>query len=291
MSFRIACFLCAAALAASASGVRAADTGAEENGSQGLPLWEVGLFGGVGRLPHYRGANEYKTYTLPLPFFIYRGKVFRASREGVKGIFWETDRLETGLSMGGNPPVDRDNDARRGMPELGAIAEFGPMLKGYLRNRKNPDPLYAEAAVRAAISVDTHDFDMAHEGFRSDLRLVYRNHTWLKPWGADFGFNASIDFANGEYHRYFYEVEPRYATADRPAYSAEGGYSGFSLSANATKKLNQRLSLGVYYRWDNLSGTAYADSPLVKTENNHVVGAALIWKIHRSTAKSPHSIL
>lgn len=263
----------------------------EENGIGELPLWEVGLFGGAGRLAHYRGSDEYKTYLLPLPFLIYRGEVFRANREGVKSIFWENDRLETGLSMSGNPPVDGDNRAREGMPELGAIGEIGPMLKWYLRERRNPNPLYAVAAVRMAISVDPDDFHTAHEGFRGDLRLVYRNYTWLEKWKVVFGLNAAVDFADAEGQRYFYEVEPRYATAERPAYSPDGGYSGFSLSANATKTLNSRLKLGVYYRWDNLAGSSYENSPLVQTENNHVVGAALIWNIHRSEKKSSHSSL
>ena len=291
MSNRIACILFAATLAASAPGAWADDMAGEENGTGELPLWEVGLFGGAGRLPHYRGSDEYKTYYLPLPFLIYRGEVFRANREGVKSIFWENERIETGLSMSGNPPVADDNRAREGMPELGAIGEIGPMLKGYLRDRRNPNPLYAVAAVRMAISVDPDDFDTAHEGFRGDLRLVYRNYTWLEKWKVVFGLSAAVDFADAESQRYFYEVEPRYATAERPAYSPEGGYSGFSLSANATKSLNSRLKLGVYYRWDNLAGSSYEDSPLVQAENNHIVGAALIWNIHRSEKKSSHSSL
>ena len=291
MSIRIACILFAAALAASSPNARADDIAGEENGTGELPLWEVGLFGGAGRLPHYRGSDEYKTYFLPLPFFIYRGEVFRANREGVKSIFWENDRLETGLSMSGNPPVDDDNLAREGMPELGAIGEIGPMLKGYLRERRHPNPFYAVAAVRMAISADPDNFHTAHEGFRGDVRLVYRNYTWLEKWKVVFGLNAAVDFADAEGQRYFYEVEPEYATAERPAYSPDGGYSGFSLSANATKALNSRLKLGVYYRWDNLAGSSYADSPLVMTENNHIVGAALIWNIHRSATKSTHSSL
>ena len=291
MSIRIACILFAAALAASSPNARADDIAGEENGTGELPLWEVGLFGGAGRLPHYRGSDEYKTYFLPLPFFIYRGEVFRANREGVKSIFWENDRLETGLSMSGNPPVDDDNLAREGMPELGAIGEIGPMLKGYLRERRHPNPFYAVAAVRMAISADPDNFHTAHEGFRGDVRLVYRNYTRLEKWKVVFGLNAAVDFADAEGQRYFYEVEPDYATSERPAYSPHGGYSGFSLSANATKSLNSRLKLGVYYRWDNLAGSSYEDSPLVMTENNHIVGAALIWNIHRSEKKSSHASL
>ena len=290
VSNRVTTIFLAAALAAAVPLFSRADDSAVENGStNGLPLWEIGLFGGAGRLPRYRGSDEYKTYVLPLPFFVYRGKIFRANREGVKSVFWETDRFETGVSLSGNPPVDGDNDARDGMTDLGAVAEIGPMLKWSLLDPRNPNPLYAVAAVRAAVSVDTHDLDTAHEGWHGDLKLVYRNHSWLGKWGVAFGVNASVDFADRDFHEYFYEVEPRYATDERPAYSPDGGYSGFSLSANATKKLNRRLMLGTYYRWDNQAGTAYENSPLVQAENNHVVGLALIWNVYRSEAKSPYS--
>ena len=288
MWFRFAFIL----LALAAAGIaEAQESDAAAPPANELPLWEVGLFGGGGRLPHYRGSDEYKTYVLPLPFFIYRGKIFRANREGVKSVFWETDRLETGLSLSGNPPVDGDNDARDGMPELGAIAEFGPMLRWSLLDPRTPDPVYAVAAARAAISVDRHDFDVAHEGYRGELKLIYRNTSWFKKWRTVVGIQASVEFADRDFHRYFYEVEPAYATAGRPAYSPGGGYSGFSLSANATQRLNRRLSVGAYYRWDNQTGTEYEDSPLLRTENNHVVGLALIWNIYRSKTKSAYSAL
>ena len=267
MWFRFAFIL----LALAAAGIaEAQESVAAAQPSKELPLWEVGLFGGGGRLPHYRGSDEYKTYVLPLPFFIYRGKIFRANREGVKSVFWETDRLETGLSLSGNPPVDGDNDARDGMPELGAIAEFGPMLRWSLLDPRTPDPVYAVAAARAAISVDRHDFDVAHEGYRGELKLIYRNTSWFKKWGAVVGIQASVEFADRDFHRYFYEVEPAYATAGRPAYSPGGGYSGFSLSANATQRLNRRLSVGAYYRWDN--GWSRSVSPNGPWEETDISG-------------------
>jgi len=250
------------------------------------PLWEIGLFGGAARLPHYRGSDEYRLYVLPLPYIIYRGEIVRANREGLKGIFWATDRFETALSFSGSPPVDDDNDARKGMPELGAILEVGPGFKFFITERGNPDPLYLTAGVRTAISVDTDDFGTAYRGIRGGVKLVYRNRTWLENQRTTLGLNAGIDFANREYNDYIYSVDPGYAVPGRPAYRADGGYTGFSVSANAVKKLTGRWSVAAYYRWDNLSGTAYADSPLVKTENNHIIGCALIWTIFQSEETS-----
>lgn len=252
------------------------------------PLWEVGLFGGAARLPHYRGSDETSTYFLPLPYLIYRGEVFRANRDGLKGVFWSNDRIETAISLSGSPPSDKDNNARSGMPDLGAILEIGPGVKVFLSEKDNPNPLYLKAGVRAAIAVDTDDFGVTYEGIRGNVKLIYRNSSWLRDQGIFLGLNAGVDFANRDYNDYIYSVDPVYATPARPAYSADGGYTGFSLSANAVKKLNDRWSLGAYYRWDNISGAAYADSPLVKTENNHIIGIALIWKIAKSDTLSPY---
>lgn len=261
---------------------------AEENGERPeKPLWEVGLFAGAARMPHYRGSDEYSAYVLPLPYVIYRGEIVRANRDGLKGILWSTDRMEAAVSFSGSPPPDKDNKARNGMPELGAILEVGPGMKFFIRDQENPNPLYLKAGLRAAISVDTGDFDMAYQGIRGNVKLIYRNSTLFREQGVFLGLNAGVDFANREYNDYVYSVDPIYATPARPAYRADGGYAGFSLSANAVKKLNDRWSVGAYYRWDNLSGTSYVDSPLVKTENNHIIGLAVICKLYKSDKTSP----
>jgi len=250
------------------------------------PLWEFGMFSGAARLPYYRGSDESGMYVLPLPYLIYRGEIVRANREGLKGVFWKTDQLETSLSFAGSPPVDKDNKARQGMPDIGAIVEAGPGIKLFFRENDAENPLYLKAGVRAAFSVDQDDFGVAYRGIRGNARLIYRNRTWLKEQNVKLGINAGVDFANQEYNDYIYSVDPVYAIPDRPTYRADGGYTGFSFSANAVKKLNDRWSVGTYYRWDNLSGTAYADSPLVKTENNHIIGVALLWKITESKRTS-----
>ena len=55
---------------------------------QSSPLWELGLFAGAAQIPHYRGSDEYNIYVLPLPYFIYRGEIIRAGKNGIKGIFY-----------------------------------------------------------------------------------------------------------------------------------------------------------------------------------------------------------
>ena len=91
-----------------------------------LSLWEFGLFSGAARVPHYRGSDEYNIYALPFPYFIYRGEIIQASRDGLKGVFYKNNYIETNISLSGNPPVDGNNNARQGMPDLDALFELGP---------------------------------------------------------------------------------------------------------------------------------------------------------------------
>lgn len=272
-------------LAACATALRAEEPQTRPPGPPELSLWEIGLFTGAARTPDYRGADEYTVHAFPAPYIIYRGKILKADREGVKGVFWENDRFETGISLSGNPPPDEDNRARKGMDDLGAIIEIGPMLKYFITERKAPDPLFLTLAGRAAVSVDRDNLNTAYEGLSGGLKTVYRNRTWLDDQGIVLGTAAGIDFINRDYAGYFYDVSPADATAVRPAYQADGGYAGVSFSINAAKRISDDWMVAAYYRWDNLSGAAYQDSPLVKTENNHIIGCALIWTIHRSEEK------
>ena len=247
------------------------------------PLWECGLFNGAARLPQYNGSDEYSTYVVPLPYFLYRGEVLRAGRDGIKGIFYQGEHVGTDLSMSGNPPVSRDNKARTGMPTPGALVEIGPALKVSFFHKDVPDALTLRGSIRAACSFDvTDDMRAAGEGFRSTLDLAYNNRSLFEKRQLRFGAILSADVIDQEYSDFYYGVPRAYATESRPAYEAGGGYAGFGVSAHATKQLSRRLSVGLFAKWINLEGAAFEDSPLVKTRNNTVLGCALIWQIAES---------
>lgn len=273
-----------------AGGIAAADAPGESNVEIEKPLWEIGVFSGVARLPHYRGADEYELYVLPLPYFIYRGDVVKATREGVRGIFYSNERAELSLSFGGNPPVSYDNTAREGMKKLNAVLEAGPQLKLFLREKKSLDPFYISLSAHTAWSADIEDGEIDWEGLHGIARLIYRNRTMFSEQNITYGLNLSLDVANSEFHSYYYDVNETEVLPDRPSYKAGGGYSGLSISCNAVKKVNDRISIGVYYRWDSLDGAVYEGSPLVREKNNHIVGGAVVINLFRSKRMSTRMI-
>jgi outer membrane scaffolding protein for murein synthesis (MipA/OmpV family) len=246
------------------------------------PLWEVVLFNGAAKVPHYRGADEHEWYVLPLPYLIYRGEFIRANRGGVRGVFFDSEHFETSISLSGVPPVD-DNDAREQMPDLDAIFEIGPSLKYHPFGRGYIDSFYLKLAARAAFSLGFDGgVDISYQGLKYGLNLIYFNKSLFENFDLGFGLNAGIDFSNSELHSYYYDVPDKYVRPDRPFYKSDSGYSGVSLAGSVLKKLNDRFSIGFYSRWENLNGAVYKDSPLVKKDNNFTVGAALIWKIIES---------
>lgn len=85
-------------------------------------------------------------------------------------------------------------------------------------------------------------------------------------------------------HEYFYSVAPQYATADRPTFAAEGGYSG-SLVLMAVSKRFSKYWLGAFVRWDSLKGAAFADSPLVERDYAFSAGIGVAWIFGQSSTQ------
>ena len=90
---------------------------------------------------------------------------------------------------------------------------------------------------------------------------------------------AGLEATNQEYNQFFYEVTEKDVREDRAAFSAGEGYAGYQFSGNLLKRLNDRFSVGVFGQWDNIEGTPFVRSPLVREKDTYVFGAALIWRI------------
>ncbi len=247
------------------------------------PLWEIGVVGAGAYLPHYRGSDEYTWWVLPLPYIIYRGDIIRATREGVRGIFFSSANFESSISVFGNPPVPDDNEARQGMPELDALFEIGPSLKWFVFGRNPVNKLYLMGSLRAASSINFDDgVNFEYQGFNGELDLIYHNRQFYKSHGFKYFLKVGLNMADHKLNSYFYDVPTMYVTPERSAFQADGGYAGFSLAASMQQDITENISIGFYTRWDNLNGAVYNNSPLVREDNNIVAGCALVWKMLRS---------
>ncbi len=236
------------------------------------PLWELG--GGVAALsyPDYRGSNRQRAYLLPVPYFVYRGEMLQMDRDKMRGLLFKRDRLELDISIDGSVPVrSRDNGARQGMPNLDPTIEIGPSLNVLLYTAPEQYKLTFKLPLRAVVASDFRHVNDAGVLSHPQLNLdIGMRDGWR------LGLVAGVLVADRRYHDYFYGVAQPFATAVRPAYHPPGGYSGAQFIV-ATSKRFERMWLGAFVKYDNISGAAFQSSPLVERRNNLSAGIAVTW--------------
>jgi outer membrane protein len=245
-----------------------------------LPLWEAGAGVAVLDFPDYRGSDERHTLVLPIPYLVYRGDFLKADRDSIRGQLYKDDRLDLHLSVNGSIPVNSsDNAARQGMPDLDPTLEIGPNLTVMLL-RSDTTHLNLRFPLRAVIATDLqHARD---EGWIFAPQINVDFYDRFPGPGWNFGLAAGPVFANSRYHNYFYGVAPQFATPQRPAYEAGGGYAGMQWIAALSKRYPSYW-VGGFVRADTLSGAVFEDSPLVRQKDGYSVGIAAAWVFSRSS--------
>jgi outer membrane protein len=243
---------------------------------QEKPLWELGAGLFVLQMPDYRGSDQNKRYLLPYPYFIYRGDILRVDKERISGRIFENDRLLLEISGNGSAPVSSsDNPDRQGMADLDPTFEIGPSLNvTLLENRQDRYKLALALPVRAAFSTDFSS--VRHEGWVFHPRLVFEKDDMIAGSGVNLGISAGPRFADRGYHRYFYAVDPPYATPSRRAYDAGGGYSGSTVTVGLHKNMKPFI-INAFVSLDFLQGAAFEESPLVKKKYALMTGFTVSW--------------
>ncbi|MDB5951385.1 MAG: hypothetical protein JWR65_3240 [Massilia sp.] len=245
-----------------------------------LPLWEAGVGGFAVSTPAYPGSSDRSSRLLALPFLIYRGEVLRSDAGGIGARLMHNDLLELDVGFAGALPARSDAvAARSGMPDLGTLVEFGPRLKLLLANPTPSSRLRLELPLRAVIELRG---GARRQGATFEPRLVWDTRETGSPWG----FDASVAVVVGDrtINRYFYEVEPRYATAGRPAYGAGAGLMLVRVGLAASYKLNTDVRLFGFVRQESYAGAANRDSPLMKQGSGTSIGAGFAWTLGRSAS-------
>lgn len=242
------------------------------------PLWELGLGVGVLHAPDYRGADESSAWLLPLPYVVYRGRWLRADREGARALLFDSDVIEIDVSLYGAVPVRNGNAARAGMPDLPATVEIGPAARVALwRSRDARTRLELRVPARSAIAVDRSP--------RSVGTTFTPHLQWLRDGvagGWSVGLQAGPVWGSRRYHAHYYGVDAAYATAQRAAYAAPGGYGGWHAMLSTSRRFGHAW-VGAFVRRDSLRGAAFAASPLVRRDDAWMAGVGLAWVLGTSS--------
>lgn len=246
-----------------------------------LPLWEIGAAGFGVSQQAYPGASEQVRRGLALPFLIYRGEYLRADRDtlGLRAINQPRYEVDIGFAGAFGSRAD-DSEARRGMPELGTLVEFGPRLKWHLGPVNGDGRLRAEFALRGVFDLDDK---FRNKGVSFEPRLV-----WEQRGGGNWRYGASAGalFGNRKLADTFYGVAPADALPGRPAYIAESGLIALRFGASASREITPDLRLFLFGRLDSVAGAANRDSPLVRKTTGASVGAGLIYTFARSSRRA-----
>jgi MipA family protein len=248
-------------------------------GADEKPLWEFGMGAGLLLFNDYRGSDTTHLYPLPLPYFVYRGQFLKADRDGLRGLLFNQHFIELNISVNATTPV-RNDSARAGMPDLRSTLEIGPALAAHLwQSADERVKLSLRLPLRAAFTAQALPRYVGltfAPNFSIDLAQFRGEYGWK------FGVLAGPLFANRHYNDYFYSVALPYVTADRPAYSAPGGYAGSQVLVALTRRY-PRFWVGAYARHESLAGASFADSPLVRRDSYWTVGCGIAWMISASS--------
>lgn len=249
------------------------------------PLWEAGI--GVAGLhfPDYRGSSETRNYALPAPYLVYRGDFLKADRYGLRGVFFKNDRVDLNLSVGASLPVrGGENQAREGMPDLKPAIELGPSAALTMwRSGDERVKVDVRLPLRGAMTIESSPRFIGGQFF-PHVSVDIHDPAGFAGW--NLGLLAGPVYTDSRYNRYFYRVEPQFATATRPAYEPGSGYAGTQFIAALSKRF-PKFWIGGFARYDTLRGAAFESSPLVTSKRYVALGFGVSWILGVSSQRVP----
>ncbi len=246
------------------------------------PLWEIGLVGGGLSIPQYPGSDERFMLPFVLPYVIYRGKILRVDRSGLRGRLFDSNRLSLDLDFSFGLPVRNGNRARQGMPPLHLTGEVGPRLN-YIVAKSRASSLSLHLPVRFAM-----DTSRTYLGWVCQPGLRYeRDDLLASPGKLMLRLEGGLLYASQHYNQYYYGVDAPYVTASRPAYQAHQGLHSYYLYSSMRYRIDDAHSVGLMVRMQMLAPGVNADSPLVRSKYALSVGLGYIWRLWTSQENAP----
>ena len=249
-----------------------------------LPLWELGAFAFGVSQQAYPGSDNQLTRGLVLPYGQYRGRFLRADREtaGLRALKTPLYEVDVGIaaSFGGS---SSEIGARRGMPELGTLVEFGPRLKinlGSWGEGRNAGRWQLELPLRGVFDLTD---GAAYRGTSFEPEINFQRRS-LAGWG--YGVSLGAIVGDRRLNSTFYGVAPVYALADRPAYAAQSGLIAWRLSVSVSRALTPDWRVVGFARVASVAGAANEASPLVRRTTGTTAGLGFSYTWLRSEARA-----
>ncbi|MCE2678554.1 MAG: MipA/OmpV family protein [Burkholderiaceae bacterium] len=270
--------LSSAVLSLSVFSVAYAQTEPDVEGVQ-KPLWEAGLAGFGLTGPAYPGAEDDVGRALALPWFIYRGPVWRAAGGTIGARVAKNAFAEFDIGLGGALRASsEDVNVREGMPDLGFLLEFGPRAKLNLARPSQESAVRLELPLRGVFEFNSGVY---YRGLAFEPKLTYDNRDLGRGWG--FSGSVGLIYGDQTFNQYLYGVPSQYATTSRSAYTAKAGLITPRAQLTLSHKLNEDVRMFAFTRTDFAGKGVNSSSPLHLQDQGTSVGAGLIWTLGRSS--------
>jgi outer membrane scaffolding protein for murein synthesis (MipA/OmpV family) len=243
------------------------------------PLWVAGLAGFGLTGPAYPGAEDDVGRALALPWFIYRGPVWRAAGGTIGARVAKNAFAEFDIGLGGALRASsEDVNVREGMPDLGFLLEFGPRAKLNLARPSQESAVRLELPLRGVFEFNSGVY---YRGLAFEPKLTYDNRDLGRGWG--FSGSVGLIYGDQTFNQYLYGVPSQYATTSRSAYTAKAGLITPRAQLTLSHKLNEDVRMFAFTRTDFAGKGVNSSSPLHLQDQGTSVGAGLIWTLGRSS--------
>jgi MipA family protein len=243
------------------------------------PMYEFGFGAGAGFVPDYPSSDQGRLRYIAFPQFRYRGLRFRSDEEdNLKARIFLNPIYGIDLSGGGAFSAKSDkNDARNGMHDLDWLGEIGPRFYMFL---VKTDKIWVRLffPVRVAFSTDLQSATYQGLVFAPafNTRYYFDNSKF-----NSIIFNVTRTHTTHQIQEFYFQVDPKYATAERAAYDAKSGY--LSTTA-ALAYIYERDNIGIYsgLALQSYKGSANAGSPLHRSDYNYAGFIGLSYLFYQS---------
>ena len=239
------------------------------------PLFQWGAMVGHGMLAAYPASDQYRYLTLPFPYVSYQGDIFLTDDEdGTRFRLIRNENFDFDLSFGGSFTTSGEHiNARQGMPNLDWTFELGPRLLYYFYKNPRVGNIRVGIPVRASFATD-FTF-IRHVGYLFCPTFQIDKYNFLTDKLDLFFMLTMNSFDRGEAD-FFFGVDPKYQTPERPAYEAQGGYFDWEASLSAKYQWSNKMFL-VGAQYADHSGAKNDTSPLFRSRINQSYFVGFGW--------------
>jgi len=237
-------------------------------------LWKLGA--GIGNITanSYPGSSETETATSPIPYLKVKTEWFDIDREGLHTNWFKDTSFRVDFTFDLGLPVDSENNSlRANMDDLDPVGLIGPML---IYQLKDSETIKWQLQLPLAYAYAFDDLDAHSIGWSINPR-VYFNYL-IKNSGYPIDLSVSLGpvYSSAQFHQYYYSVDADDVMVGRDEYQTEEGNAGYRFNFSVTQRVDSYW-LGLYLRYQNISGAVFVDSPLVNENDYWFVAVGASW--------------